>query len=53
LENLLKLGGGMAADSARVLQILQTATINDLARISPLREAMTNAMNQVVSDTTY
>ena len=53
LENLLKLGGGMAADSARVLQILQTATINDLARISPLGGAMNHAMNQVVSETQY
>jgi hypothetical protein len=53
LGNLLKLGGGMAADSARVLQILQTATINDLARISPLGGAMNHAMNQVISETQY
>jgi hypothetical protein len=43
----------MAADSARVLQILQTSTINDLARISPLGGAMNHAMNQVVSETQY
>jgi hypothetical protein len=50
---LQKLGSGMAADSARVLQILQTSTINDLARISPLGGAMNHAMNQVVSETQY
>lgn len=53
LGNLLKFGGGMTADSARVLQILQTATINDLARISPLGGAMNHAMNQVVSETQF
>jgi hypothetical protein len=53
LGNVLKLGGGMAADSARVLQILQTSTINDLARISPLGGAMNHAMNQVVAESQY
>jgi hypothetical protein len=53
LGNLLKLGGGMAADSARMLQILQTSTINDLARISPLGGAMNHSMNQVISETQY
>jgi hypothetical protein len=53
LGNLLKLGSGMSADSARVLQILQASTINDLARISPLGGAMTHAMNQVISETQF
>jgi hypothetical protein len=52
-RNLLKAGAGMAADSARVMQILQTSTINDLARISPFGGAMNHAMNQVIAETQY
>jgi hypothetical protein len=39
----------MAADAARVMQILQTSTINDLARVSPFG----GAMNQVIAETQY
>jgi hypothetical protein len=53
LMNLSKLAGGMSSDAARVLQILQTSTINDLARVSPLGGSMTHAMNQVISETQY
>ena len=51
--NVMKLSMALAADGARFLQILQTSTINDLARISPLGGSMTHAMNQVIAETQY
>jgi hypothetical protein len=49
----MKLSGALSTDAARFLQILQTSTINDLSRISPLGGSMTHAMNQVISETQY
>jgi len=51
--NVMKLSGALSTDAARFLQILQTSTINDLSRISPLGGSMTHAMNQVISETQY